>query len=181
MKIKKFFKNQKGFTIIEVALVLAIGALIFLVVFLAVPALQRNQRNDAKKRDVSNVVEAIASYISNNPAKKITDDLPGDRVVYRDGKVLNKGIGSYMSQLSLNTEKVVVENIEGAGVRALTNKADKATIWVVSGAACGKPGDPYDSNTIHSVEGRKKAAVFMVLDMSKDSNKTSHHYCQNAS
>jgi len=32
-------KSQKGFTIIEVALVLAIGALIFLVVFLATPAL----------------------------------------------------------------------------------------------------------------------------------------------
>ena len=62
-------KSQKGFTIIEVALVLAIGALIFLVVFLAVPALQRNQRNDARKRDISSVVEAVASYASNNPGK----------------------------------------------------------------------------------------------------------------
>ena len=65
-------KSQKGFTIIEVALVLAVGALIFLVVFLAVPALQRNQRNDARKRDQSSVVEAVTSYTSNNPAKKLT-------------------------------------------------------------------------------------------------------------
>ncbi|HPW47952.1 MAG TPA: prepilin-type N-terminal cleavage/methylation domain-containing protein, partial [Candidatus Saccharibacteria bacterium] len=35
-------KDQKGFTIIEVLIVLAIAALILLIVFLAVPALQRN-------------------------------------------------------------------------------------------------------------------------------------------
>jgi prepilin-type N-terminal cleavage/methylation domain-containing protein len=34
-----------GFTIIEVVLVLAIAGLIFLIVFLALPALQRSQRD----------------------------------------------------------------------------------------------------------------------------------------
>ena len=38
-------KNKKGFTIIEVVLVLAIAGLIFLMVFIALPALQRSQRN----------------------------------------------------------------------------------------------------------------------------------------
>jgi prepilin-type N-terminal cleavage/methylation domain-containing protein len=38
-------ENKKGFTIIEVVLVLAIAALIFLMVFSALPALQRNQRD----------------------------------------------------------------------------------------------------------------------------------------
>ena len=64
-------KSQKGFTIIEVALVLAIGALIFLVVFLAVPALQRNQRNDARHRDVSNIVTAVSSWSANNTQKNL--------------------------------------------------------------------------------------------------------------
>ena len=57
--------KQQGFTIIEVALVLAVAALIFLVVFLAVPALQRNQRDDARKRDVSNVVQAVVNAVAN--------------------------------------------------------------------------------------------------------------------
>jgi prepilin-type N-terminal cleavage/methylation domain-containing protein len=57
--------KQRGFTIIEVALVLAVAALIFLVVFLAVPALQRNQRDDARKRDVSNVVQAVTNAVAN--------------------------------------------------------------------------------------------------------------------
>jgi prepilin-type N-terminal cleavage/methylation domain-containing protein len=40
-------KREAGFTIIEVLIVLAIAALILLIVFLAVPALQRNARNNS--------------------------------------------------------------------------------------------------------------------------------------
>ena len=43
-------KSKKGFTIIEVVLVLAIAGLIFLMVFVALPALQRSQR-DTQRRD----------------------------------------------------------------------------------------------------------------------------------
>lgn len=43
-------KLNKGFTIIEVVLVLAIAGLIFLAVFLALPALQRNQRDTQRKK-----------------------------------------------------------------------------------------------------------------------------------
>ena len=38
-------RKQQGFTIIEVVLVLAIAGLIFLMVFIALPTLQRNQRD----------------------------------------------------------------------------------------------------------------------------------------
>lgn len=60
-------KNQeKGFTIIEVLIVLAIAGLIMLVVFLAVPALQRNSRNTQRKADVQALLGAISEYQSNN-------------------------------------------------------------------------------------------------------------------
>lgn len=58
--------KEKGFTIIEVVLVLAIAGLIFLMVFIALPALQRNQRDTARKADVSIVAGAVTSYTSNN-------------------------------------------------------------------------------------------------------------------
>lgn len=45
--------KQRGFTIIEVVLVLAIAGLIFLVVFLAVPALQASQRNQQRTSDLA--------------------------------------------------------------------------------------------------------------------------------
>jgi len=58
--------QSNGFTIIEVVLVLAIAALIFLMVFIALPALQRNQRDTARKTIVGKVASAITSYQSNN-------------------------------------------------------------------------------------------------------------------
>ena len=59
-------KEGKGFTIIEVVLVLAIAGLIFLMVFIALPALQRSQRDSARKQEMSTVLSQVTSYQSNN-------------------------------------------------------------------------------------------------------------------
>ena len=58
--------NKKGFTIIEVVLVLAIAGLIFAMVFIALPALQRSQRDQSRKNDVSTVAAAINNWNSAN-------------------------------------------------------------------------------------------------------------------
>lgn len=58
--------NGKGFTIIEVVLVLAIAGLIFLMVFIALPALQRSQRDTQRKDDLSRVQTAVTRYSSNS-------------------------------------------------------------------------------------------------------------------
>jgi prepilin-type N-terminal cleavage/methylation domain-containing protein len=63
-KLKK--TNNTGFTIIEVMIVLAIAGLILLIVFLAVPALQRNSRNTSRKTDVSALLTAMNEFGSNN-------------------------------------------------------------------------------------------------------------------
>ncbi|MBS7346189.1 MAG: type II secretion system protein [Candidatus Sacchiramonaceae bacterium] len=61
------FKTKKsGFTIIEVVLVLAIAGLIFLMVFVALPALQRSQRDTQRKNDATQLKTAIDNYKSNN-------------------------------------------------------------------------------------------------------------------
>lgn len=62
----KHLKRNDGFTIIEVLIVLAIAGLIMLIVFLAVPALQRNARNTSRKSDASSLGSAIAEYVNNN-------------------------------------------------------------------------------------------------------------------
>jgi len=59
-------RKKEGFTIIEVVLVLAIVGLIMLMIFIAWPALQRSQRDGARKNDVNTVAAAVASYRSNN-------------------------------------------------------------------------------------------------------------------
>jgi prepilin-type N-terminal cleavage/methylation domain-containing protein len=59
-------QKEKGFTIIEVVLVLAIAGLIFLMVFLALPALQSSQRDGARKTDAGTIASAITNFSSNN-------------------------------------------------------------------------------------------------------------------
>ena len=70
--MKQHQAKQEGFTIIEVMLVLAIAALIFLMVFVALPALQRGQRDTARKNDVQNIAAAVTQYTSNNRGKSPT-------------------------------------------------------------------------------------------------------------
>src|ERR1700722_11915887 len=59
-------KREEGFTIIEVLIVLAIAGLILLIVFLAVPALQRNARNTSRKNDAAAAVAAVNEFVDNN-------------------------------------------------------------------------------------------------------------------
>lgn len=58
-------QKTKGFTIIEVVLVLAIAGLIFLIIFLALPALQRNQRDTQRRSDIGRLVSSWQAYQSN--------------------------------------------------------------------------------------------------------------------
>src|ERR1700685_1598743 len=64
-KLKKTNKNE-GFTIIEIMIVLVIAALILLIVFLAVPALQRSQRNTGRKSDGGHMSTAVNDWVTNN-------------------------------------------------------------------------------------------------------------------
>ena len=64
--LKKLRKTDEGFTIIEVMIVLAIAGMILLIVFLAIPALQRSSRNTQRKADVGNLMSAINNFVSNN-------------------------------------------------------------------------------------------------------------------
>lgn len=59
-------KNKKGFTIIEVLIVLAIAGVIMLIVFLAVPALQRNSRNTGYRNEASRILAAVTEWTTNH-------------------------------------------------------------------------------------------------------------------
>ena len=78
--------NKKGFTIIEVVLVLAIAGLIFLMVFIALPALQRSQRNTQRENDISRFMTEMNNYRTNNGNKTpfqalLTSYVKGDAVL----------------------------------------------------------------------------------------------------
>lgn len=54
--------KAKGFTIVEVLFVLAIGGLILMMVFLAIPAINRWNNNNKRKADVSAILQAVSDY-----------------------------------------------------------------------------------------------------------------------
>lgn len=91
-------QTKKGFTIIEVVLVLAIAGLIFLMVFIALPALQRNQRDTARKNDASIVASGVSTYISNN----------------RGAAPTTAKLASYVKEKSDNTVAIIVNTRSGA-------------------------------------------------------------------
>ena len=73
----KHYKNEKkrGFTIIEVVLVLAIAGLIFMMIFLAWPALNRTQRDAKRRDDISLFLKKLKDYQTNNRGALPTRDV----------------------------------------------------------------------------------------------------------
>jgi len=84
---KNNINNKKGFTIIEVVLVLAIAGLIFLMVFVALPALQRSQRDTARRNDISRVDTSLTQYQTNHQNSSTT--LPPDSGTWTGAKNFN--------------------------------------------------------------------------------------------
>jgi len=57
---------KKGFTLIEIVIVLAIAALIMVVVFLAVQGAQRGQRDQFRKDTANRILSSAQAYRGNN-------------------------------------------------------------------------------------------------------------------
>ena len=57
--------KQRGFTLIEIVLVLAIAGLIFVIVFLAVSQAQASRRDTQRKNDLNRIAAQAEQYASN--------------------------------------------------------------------------------------------------------------------
>ncbi len=65
-RVKAVYGNKKGFTLIEVVIVLAIAGLIFVIVFLAVSQAQAARRDTQRHQDANQYVAAVNQYAGNN-------------------------------------------------------------------------------------------------------------------
>jgi prepilin-type N-terminal cleavage/methylation domain-containing protein len=59
-------KKEKGFTLIEIVLVLAIAGLLLVIVFLAVSGAQKSRRDSQRKSDAARILAQAEQYASNN-------------------------------------------------------------------------------------------------------------------
>lgn len=79
--INKLKSKTRGFTIIEVLIVLAIAGLILTIVFVAVPQLQRNTRDSKRQSIATRLSTELQNFASNNqgsfPFAGATGSVPG--------------------------------------------------------------------------------------------------------
>jgi prepilin-type N-terminal cleavage/methylation domain-containing protein len=66
IKVSSLLKKEKGFTLIEIVLVLAIAGLILVIVFLALSGAQKSRRDTQRKTDIGRVAAQLEQYASNN-------------------------------------------------------------------------------------------------------------------
>lgn len=126
MKITK--SNKKGFTIIEVVLVLAIAGLIFMMVFIALPALQRSQRDQQRSNDVSRVQTALNQYQSNNRGAIPTTG------TYISGHAGQQSSNNVTTSWAYFYDKYLIVNSAGANDSFADPDGSPYSLWIVS---CG--------------------------------------------
>ena len=170
---KSNINSKQGFTIIEVVLVLAIAGLIFLMVFIALPNMQRAQRDTQRRNDYSALSANMTQYMTNNNGR-----LPAvGATVEPDNYINESGEDPAGTQYTLN----VVECQSGGGDSAnctLTSegtlsvgRASKdggTTVYIVRKAAC---------NNGH-VEAKSSNRAFAIYGGLETGNGT---YCQSNS
>ena len=129
-------KSKKGFTIIEVVLVLAIAGLIFLMVFIALPNMQRAQRDTQRRNDYSALSSNMTNYITNNngklPAqgKGTAQTLTASTYINTDGKD-PRGVAYTLKAIDLETSGATVTELS-----ALASGYTDIQVWVYSHADC---------------------------------------------
>ncbi|MEK7059780.1 MAG: type II secretion system protein, partial [Patescibacteria group bacterium] len=124
--------TDKGYTIIELMIVLAVAGLIFMIVFNAVPALLRNSRNNQRKQDVAAVLSAVSHYQLNHsgtfpPARPPIPTPPAVDILQ-------------YTKLSYYETTAITLNPQSAGGPAVTSTSNDEAIDVYNFHIC-------DSNT----------------------------------
>ena len=146
--------NQKGFSIIEVLIVLAIAGLIMLIVFLAVPALQRNARNNDYSAEANRYASAFQEVQSNKGGGFLT--------VGSETSGTNTDAGKLWSAANPKTFTTVTVWVSGPAAAVPTAPTSDGnfsnTIYVMQNFKCASP-DSWARDT-GSVSTRQTSILF---------------------
>lgn len=154
MRTKLINKSQQGFTIIEIMIVLAIAGLIMLIVFLAVPALQRSARNTSRKNDAGNFSSQLSTWISNNNGDLPGTELPGTTYSQNQCNTDVTDIASNSIKLGYYTPSdfscapspsytgAEINACQSSGTQAGTTCVGTENVVVDEGVVCNSPLQP---------------------------------------
>jgi prepilin-type N-terminal cleavage/methylation domain-containing protein len=151
-------KKEEGFTIIEVLIVLAIAGLIMLIVFLAVPALQRQSRNTGRRDDVGRFGAAVNDFAANHNGA-----LPSEAQTV-----------TVLTDLGALNQYTAADRVaNAAGIQAvLADTAGQPRFRLVTGAQCSTTADGA------TVAGSSRQASIQ-FQLETSSNAVHTDVCQN--
>ena len=153
--MKKIFKKEEGFTIIEVVLVLAIAGLIFLVVFLALPQLQQSRRDSQRKSDAGRALAALESYAgNNNGAYPLNAD-----------EFLDEVVPAYLTNNGVWTDPSTGEEYDAGAEPTDLDTLEVGEFWYEANARC-------NGQTVETVGASGRDIVFVMYQESGG------QYCQ---
>lgn len=159
---KQNTKSKKGFTIIEVVLVLAIAGLIFLMVFIALPALQRSQRDTQRRDDMARFMSQLSQYQANNagntPNTKNSDQIKKAYEDFIDNYLLANGTDTF-NDPSTGSKYTIEETITNCNdsCEQQSTGDQMGVIHIYYNARC-------DGEDPVKVQGARKIAITLNLE-----------------
>lgn len=153
--------SKKGFTIIEVVLVLAIAGLIFLMVFIALPSMQRGQRDTQRRNDMSRFISQLSSYQANNSGRLPHTNSKNDGKTdggYNDfvEKYLKVGGDTFSDPSTKDDYKVTYKGAAGAD-NDQPGEDDLGEVYLYSAATC-------EGEDVVQAVGNNRIAITMKLE-----------------
>ena len=164
--------SKKGFTIIEVVLVLAIAGLIFLMVFIALPNMQKSQRDTQRRNDFATLAANMSAFMTNNNGKLPTALTSADSKKYindegkdPNGFTYNLNVTTCASGGNSTTNCALASGATTIGTLTNATREAATKVYVVKNAGC---------DTGHIVY-RKSSRAFAIYGNLEAGNGT---YCQ---
>ena len=161
--------NEKGFTIIEVVITIAIGAAVMALVLNAVAGARRSQRNNARTSDISQLAGAINQYIGSqnklptniSDFKAAADDFT--KLGHYDEAQINSAaswITGFPSATGVTTWNTAYDTAPAAGVNMYPNDGQSDYVTIINQGGCNTAADPIKAGGIrqmaivYSLEGQ---------------------------
>ena len=148
---------KKGFTIIEVVLVLAIAGLIFLMVFVALPALQRSQRDTQRRDDMARFMSQLTQYQSNNNGNVPDTQDKWSNFVTNYLRVGGDAFEDPQTGEPYAAKKMDCASGNCSAPNSETISANPNTNFIYNNATCDGENPSYDS-------GKRKVAILYKLE-----------------
>ncbi len=167
-------KSQKGFTIIEILIVLAIAGLILTIVFIAVPQLQRNTRDNQRQNIASRLSSELNTYSSNNQGTFPFNSAPASWGISCGSQTASQGCNDWYSRYIAGNVNIKDPKTGNDELIYMSTNAALPTTWT-SGSVLISVGNKCSGENITAgaggVANSKQFALLIALD------RTNTYYC----